>query len=669
MKKLFVFAALAMVAIVACNKEIEVVISDANSKADVTIVAQAPDVTKTLVDGLQVKWAAGDHIAVFDEDNGSNDFSLDSGEGTTTGAFSGSFSGKASGGWAVYPYTANAAFNGSVFTVDYASTYAYDAVTVPMYAVEGTGANAGKYEFDNIGGAFKISYTNVPAEAAKFVFTSTSNITGTGTYDMSAFAFTANEGKVVTVTSLPAESALTFVIPVPAGSYSFDVKLLDGSDNTILGSAKTVTSAKDVVAGHILPLKAIKLPAPKGTTLWSENFEAYSDASQPATSSATVYGGGNASYAYNGSYTKTYATGSLGSSELLVAKSSRSETWVVSDIPTGLWDELTLTYRTNQSITITSSDVTVGAATVDGYNCTRTISDAEGLTSFSLTFSMSADSNARLDDILLITGAPVPGITVSTGEASATVSAEGTTATLNGSLALVNGAANGSVTEAGFYYKLTTAGAYTKVTCAAAPTSTTTFSYDLTGLTKGSEYTYYAYAIYDSGSEVTGEATEKTFTPTQSGGGAAPVNKEYSFAFSVIGTEGWSTAYADHTVINDAVATITIKSSGKQTGTITTVPVTKSGDTTVVLKQDGATMSAISFTLTQWGSKVKTVSLQYSTNGGSSYSAFSPEVSSNTFSISSDSLPAGTNAIKLVQGNTSNQVGISSVAFTYTPAE
>lgn len=126
----------------------------------------------------------------------------------------------------------------------------------------------------------------------------------------------------------------------------------------------------------------------------------------------------------------------------------------------------------------------------------------------------TATSNIRIDDVVVKPVAPAPTISVTTIAATATSSADGTSATLNGSLALLNGAVNSSVTEAGFYYKLTSAGGYTKVTCASAPTSTTDFSYDLTGLIKDSEYTYYAYAIYDSGEEVIGST--KTFTPIQS---------------------------------------------------------------------------------------------------------------------------------------------------------
>ena len=139
----------------------------------------------------------------------------------------------------------------------------------------------------------------------------------------------------------------------------------------------------------------------------------------------------------------------------------------------------------------------------------------------------------------------VPHITVATNAATSTSSAEGTTATVNGTITLVDGALIGDVDEAGFYYKLTSAGSYSKVTCASV--SSTSFSYDLTGLTKGSEYTFYAYAIYDGGSEVTGETA--TFTPTQSGGSGS-----YTITFS--------TGNGDGTAASTSTACSSIVSAG-----------------------------------------------------------------------------------------------------------
>lgn len=179
--------------------------------------------------------------------------------------------------------------------------------------------------------------------------------------------------------------------------------------------------------------------------------------------------------------------------------------------------------------------------------------------------------------------------------------------------------------------------------------------------------TTYVKAYATKSGHTASSAVTATCAYSGSGGDPEPVDKSYSFAFTTIGTTGWSNSYADHdNVYNDDYVAISIKSASKQTSNVTDYPVTKAGDVIVILK-DG-TMSAVTFTLTQWTTKAKTVSLQYSIDGGKSYSALNPAVSSNDFTLSSSSLPTGTNAVKMVQGNTSNQVGLTGVSFTYTPS-
>ncbi len=99
-------------------------------------------------------------------------------------------------------------------------------------------------------------------------------------------------------------------------------------------------------------------------------------------------------------------------------------------------------------------------------------------------------------------------VAATTAEATDTESVEGTTATLNGSYAITNASGNESVT-CGFEYKLSSASDYTSVTAESAAT----FTYTLTGLTAGSEYTYRAWASLDGGTtKAYGE--EKTFATT-----------------------------------------------------------------------------------------------------------------------------------------------------------
>ena len=299
-----------------------------------------------------------------------------------------------------------------------------------------------------------------------------------------------------------------------------------GTDNSPITVPVTVTqNAKPGAAAN-------------GTTLWSEDFTGKTATGTGTQASYTcntsnVYGGATVTYTFadNGSNrTQIYEANNAGgtSPELLIGKTSGSFT--VSGIPSGAAKGMTLTYVANGSLSISSTtgDVTVDALSTASNPRTYRVNNPDSEEFITLVFSNTSASNVRIDNIELEAGAPAAGITVTTAAASDTETVAGTTATLNGTLSLINGAVNSSVTEAGFYYKLSSAVSYTKVTCASAPTSTTSFSYGLTGLTTDSEYTYYAYAVYASGSEVTGEDTAKTFTPTCGGGGDVEVlNEEF----------------------------------------------------------------------------------------------------------------------------------------------
>jgi hypothetical protein len=141
--------------------------------------------------------------------------------------------------------------------------------------------------------------------------------------------------------------------------------------------------------------------------------------------------------------------------------------------------------------------------------------------------------------------------------------------------------------------------------------------------------------------------------------------EDVTYDFSEIsGFSDWSTSYTKHEVAYDE-ATVTFASANRQTSTITDVPVTKGGDVTLVLNDDYSNyaITSVTFNCTQWGSKTQTITLYYSADGGTTYS--STGVTSSDFTISSSSLPAGTNAVKITFSSTSNQVGIASVSFTY----
>lgn len=378
--------------------------------------------------------------------------------------------------------------------------------------------------------SFAETSKNVPSDASSvsFIYTSVF-LSSNPTVNVSS-----DEGGAVASTSI-SSGTLTVNLNTNSTSSPKSVTLTVSADG-----------ASDVVL--TITQRGILPDAENGDVLWAESFTGFSANNVPSSSNASteVYGEGSVTYSCvdGGTNTKIYAENSAGgtSPELLISKNGGSFT--VSGIPTGNATSMTLTFKSNNGCTISSGTdgVTIGP-NLGSHTYAVTLDPAKP--TISLTFTNSdTKNNTRVDNIQLVAGAPVAGITVTTGAATATSTAAGTTATLNGSLTLINGAVNGSVTKAGFYYKLTSAGSYDKVECASAPTSTTSFSYNLTGLTKGSEYTYYAFAIYDSGSEVTGEPT--TFTPTKTAGGFSPV----SFSFSRSGSSNTVTSGYELSVEN-----------------------------------------------------------------------------------------------------------------------
>ncbi len=143
-----------------------------------------------------------------------------------------------------------------------------------------------------------------------------------------------------------------------------------------------------------------------------------------------------------------------------------------------------------------------------------------------------------------------------------------------------------------------------------------------------------------------------------------PWNVKYDFS-TIEGFSSWGTGYSER-AINYSDATVTFSSACKQTVTITDVPVTKGNEVSVVLKNTDDSFNYVEFNCRQWGSKAQTITLHYSTDGGDNYT--STGITSTNFKISSNSLPSGTNAVKITFSSTDNQVGIESFAFKLNPS-
>ena len=138
--------------------------------------------------------------------------------------------------------------------------------------------------------------------------------------------------------------------------------------------------------------------------------------------------------------------------------------------------------------------------------------------------------------------------------------------------------------------------------------------------------------------------------------------KTVLFDFTAIsGFNSWGNSYSKRTVEYDD-ATVIFTSANKQSSTISNMPVTK-GNPVEIKAKNGATMKDVMFVCKQWNTKAQTITLHYSTDGGTSYT--STGITSTNFAIECDSLPEGTNAVKLTFSSQSNQIGIQEATVTF----
>ena len=166
-------------------------------------------------------------------------------------------------------------------------------------------------------------------------------------------------------------------------------------------------------------------------------------------------------------------------------------------------------------------------------------------------------------------------------------------------------------------------------------------------------------AIFAGNSTYVAKTVEYTLTASK---GAGWIDYDFS---QIEGFNSWGNSYTSHTA-EYTEADVVFESASKQTSTISDIPVTKgAGDVVLKLKGTYASreMEAVEFICRQWGTKSQTITLKYSTDGGDNYSDLEPSVSSSNFIISSNSLPAGTNAVKITFSSTNDHIGIASVSF------
>ena len=142
-------------------------------------------------------------------------------------------------------------------------------------------------------------------------------------------------------------------------------------------------------------------------TIWEEDWSSgkKNDLVSSITNPTAVYSTGGTS---TGNYATIYEESLAGgtSPELLIPKSSNKQTFISTINLNGVNGDLTLTFKSNKNITITSSTQNVTITKISGTTTTKaweyTISVPAGTETLVLTFAMTTDSNARIDDIKLV---------------------------------------------------------------------------------------------------------------------------------------------------------------------------------------------------------------------------------------------------------------------------
>lgn len=150
------------------------------------------------------------------------------------------------------------------------------------------------------------------------------------------------------------------------------------------------------------------------TIIWEEDWStATKDQTPTEVKPNYTYGDGK-------STTKIYDQNLAGGTapELLVAKSNGFLTASI-DLK-GASGDMTLRYKTNKTIAVTSATegVTIGEATKSGNDYELTVNVPASVATLSLTFTSTTTSNARLDDIKLFQGQAKKAAGLSWGTAS-----------------------------------------------------------------------------------------------------------------------------------------------------------------------------------------------------------------------------------------------------------
>lgn len=264
MKSKLFLTGLAIVALTMAGCQQDELVDSPALKGNTSIKASMEGVTtrSAVADNGTFSWVAGDQISVYTSKGTFKTFET-TGEGSGNVTFTGNLESDetlAETGYAVYPAGSHA-YKSSTLTINLPATYDYtDAYTPNTNAIMVADMNSDNLEFKHVGGVLRFVISNMPKDAAQFVFTANTPITGKFTVttdETDAYIATpatddaASYGKTVTikfpaVTADPSsEESMTFYVPLPTGTYNGFTVSIQKADNTELG--KLTATATNVL--------------------------------------------------------------------------------------------------------------------------------------------------------------------------------------------------------------------------------------------------------------------------------------------------------------------------------------------------------------------------------------------------------------------------------------
>ncbi len=266
MKKLIIPAAIALAAITSCqNGSLDVPEEQGSFSIKARVEALA-DTKSSVTDKGVFSWLKGDGIAVYDGSVFRSYYAqADGATATFTGEVSTTLQKVA-----VSPAGLNPSYSETALNVTLPASYKWveNQTNAPMIS-EFDEISKG-LTFKYLGGIVKIQLKNVPANATKFVFTTSKDITGEYAISVQedstkiiASKGNATENKVTfTFDAGSAVRDMDFYIPVPVGEYTFAMGVYQNDDTSIL--TKTSTKTHTVARKGLLIINPISIGSTTG---------------------------------------------------------------------------------------------------------------------------------------------------------------------------------------------------------------------------------------------------------------------------------------------------------------------------------------------------------------------------------------------------------------------